>query len=147
MNITGSVLLAGSHLGEFHLRAAGMQTERKKQVGKGKKERFSLMFFSHTLVFHSVLHPPAGVCHGMPRQPPWCEPDRSVASFHSHPISLPITFPKLAPAGCLGGQSVIDPSQLCVSLKQSSGHGASAQPSPALHSSPARSSRMYFGDG
>lgn len=130
-----------------------MQTERKKQVGgkgKGRKGRFSLMFFSHTLVFHSVLYPPAEVCHGTTRQPPWCEPDRNAASFHRHLISFPITFPKLPLTGCLGGESVIDPSQLCVSLKQSSGRGASPQLSPAPHSSRARSSRglwVCFGDG
>lgn len=121
-----------------------MQAERKKQVGgrgKGRKERLSLMFFSHTLVFHSVLYPPAEVCHGMTRHPTWCEPDRNAASFHRHLISFPITFPKLPPTGCLGGESVIDPSQLCVSLKQSSGQGASPQLSPALHNSRARSSR------
>lgn len=149
----------GSHRGEFHLGLAGMQAERKKKKkykweegerGEKKKERFSLPFFSHTPVFHSVLYPPAEVCHGMTRQPPWCEPDRNVASSRRHLISFPITFPKLAPRGSLGGGSAIDPSPLCVSLEQSSGHGASPQLSPAPHSSPASSSRglwMTLGDG
>lgn len=135
--LSGWLLILRVTSGGISLGGCWHAGREKKQVGGGgkgkKRERFSLMFFSHALVFHPILYPPAEVCRGVTRQPPWCEPDRNVASFHRHLISLPITFPKLALRGCLGGERVIDPSQLCVSLKQSSGHRASPQHSPALH--------------
>lgn len=113
--LSGWLLILRVTFGGISLRGCWHAGREKKQVGGGgkgkKRERFSLMFFSRALVFHPVLYPPAEVCCGVTRQPPWCEPDRNVASFHRHLISLPITFPKLALRGCLGGERVIDPSQ------------------------------------
>lgn len=56
----------------------------------------------------------------MTRHPFLCEPDKDVASFHRHLISLPITFTKIALRGCLGGEIIIDLSQPSVLLKQTS---------------------------
>lgn len=140
----------GHTWGNFTWGLLGCRQREKTRGRRGKgetRERFALMFFSHPLVFHSVLHPPAEVCTE------WQGSLRDVNLTGTLPVFTDISFPSSSPSQSLLWGAVWEGRALLIPLNfvfhQNRPLGSEPALSSALLSVPAGSREpwMHFGHG